>query len=110
MKICVVGAGSIGGMLGVRLALAGEDVTLIARGPHLEAIRRNGLKLVSHDGTQQIARNVKATSSMAETGVQDVVILSHRPTIEVRLNRGRECDRAGAWLVPLLSSTDGATA
>jgi 2-dehydropantoate 2-reductase len=75
MKICVVGAGSIGGMLGARLALAGEDVTLIARGPHLAAIRANGLKLVGHDGTEQVARDVKATSSMAEAGVQDVVIL-----------------------------------
>ncbi len=75
MKICVVGAGSIGGMLGVKLALAGEDVTLIARGPHLAAIRANGLKLVGHDGTEQVARNVQATSSMAEAGVQDVVIL-----------------------------------
>jgi 2-dehydropantoate 2-reductase len=75
MKICVVGAGSIGGMLGAGLALAGADVTLIARGPHLEAIRANGLKLVGHDGAEQVARNVKATSSMAEAGVQDVVIL-----------------------------------
>ena len=75
MKICVVGAGSIGGMLGAKLALSGEDVTLIARGPHLEAIRKNGLKLVAHDGTESVAKNVKATSSMAEAGVQDVVIL-----------------------------------
>jgi 2-dehydropantoate 2-reductase len=75
MKICVVGAGSIGGMLGARLALAGEDVTLIARGPHLAAIRANGLKLVGHDGVEHIACNVTATSGMAEAGVQDVVIL-----------------------------------
>jgi 2-dehydropantoate 2-reductase len=75
MKICVVGAGSIGGMLGAGLALAGADVTLIARGPHLEAIRANGLKLVGHDGSERVAHNVKATSSMAEAGVQDVVIL-----------------------------------
>jgi 2-dehydropantoate 2-reductase len=75
MKICVVGAGSIGGMLGAGLALAGADVTLIARGPHLEAIRANGLKLVGHDGSERVAHNVKATSSMTEAGVQDVVIL-----------------------------------
>lgn len=75
MKICVVGAGSIGGMLGAGLALAGADVTLIARGPHLEAIRANGLKLVGHDGAERVAHNVKATSSMTEAGVQDVVIL-----------------------------------
>jgi 2-dehydropantoate 2-reductase len=75
MKICVVGAGSIGGMLGVKLALLGEEVTLIARGPHLEAIRRDGLKLIEHDGTERVAKNVKATSSMVEAGVQDMVIL-----------------------------------
>jgi len=75
MKICVVGAGSIGGMLGAKLALAGEEVTLIARGPHLAAIRANGLKLVGHDGAEVVAREVKATSSMEEAGVQDVVIL-----------------------------------
>ena len=75
MKICVVGAGSIGGMLGAGLALVGGDVTLIARGPHLEAIRANGLKLVGHDGSERVAHNVKATSSMTEAGVQDVVIL-----------------------------------
>ena len=39
MRICVVGAGAIGGMLGVKLAVAGHEVTLVARGPHLEAIR-----------------------------------------------------------------------
>lgn len=75
MKICVVGAGAIGGYLGVKLALAGEDVTLIARGAHLEAIRNNGLKLIMHDGSEHVAKNVKATSSMAEAGVQDLIIL-----------------------------------
>lgn len=75
MKICVVGAGAIGGYLGLKLALAGEDVTLIARGAHLEAIRNNGLKLIMHDGSEHVAKNVKATSSMAEAGVQDLVIL-----------------------------------
>ncbi len=45
MKICIYGAGAIGGYLGVQLALAGEEVSLIARGPHLEAMQQNGLKL-----------------------------------------------------------------
>lgn len=75
MKVCVVGAGAIGGYLGVKLALAGEDVTLIARGPHLEAITRNGLKLIMHDGSEHVAKNVKATSKIADAGVQDIVIL-----------------------------------
>ncbi len=49
MKICIYGAGAIGGYLGVELALAGEDVTLIARGPHLRAMQENGLKLLTGD-------------------------------------------------------------
>lgn len=75
MKICVVGAGSIGGYLGVKLALSGHDVTLIARGPHLEAIRRDGLRLVMHDGTEFVAKDVRATKDIPEAGIQDMVIL-----------------------------------
>ena len=76
MKICIVGAGAIGGLMGAKLALAGEEVTLIARGAHLEAIRQNGLKLIEEDGVEHVARNVKATSRLSEAGVQDVVILA----------------------------------
>lgn len=76
MKICIVGAGAIGGYLGVKLALAGHEVTLIARGAHLEAMKRDGLKLVMEDGTEHHARNVRATSSLREPGPQDVVLLA----------------------------------
>jgi len=76
MKICVVGAGSIGGLLGVKLHNLGEDVTLIARGAHLEAIRADGLKLRMNDGTIEVARGVKATRDMRELEPQDLVILS----------------------------------
>lgn len=76
MKIAIVGAGAIGGYLGAKLALAGEDVTLIARGPHLAAIQQHGLKLVSPDGTEAIATDVRATSDMAEAGQQDAVFLT----------------------------------
>jgi len=75
MKICVVGAGSIGGLLGVKLHNLGEDVTLIARGPHLEAIRNGGLKLLMNDGATEVARGVKATADMRELEPQDLVIL-----------------------------------
>lgn len=75
MKICVVGAGSIGGFLGVKLHNAGEDVTLIARGAHLEAIQKEGLKLLMNDGTVEVAIGVKATDNMRELGPQDLVIL-----------------------------------
>ncbi len=76
MKICVVGAGSIGGLMGVKLALAGEDVTLIARGAHLEAIRRDGLRLIMDDGSEHVARGVRASDDMAGVGPQDLVILA----------------------------------
>ena len=76
MRICVVGAGAIGGFMGAKLALAGEEVTLIARGPHLDAIRENGLKLIMDDGAEHLTRNCKATSELEEAGPQDVVILA----------------------------------
>ena len=76
MKVCVVGAGSIGGYVGVKLALAGEDVTLVARGANLEAIRARGMRLTMADGTDYIVPGIKATASLAEAGPQDVVILA----------------------------------
>src|SRR3972149_9856785 len=76
MKICVVGAGAIGGLMGAKLAPAGEEVTLIARGAHLEAMQKNGLKLIEEDGSEHVAKNVKATSRLGEAGAQDVVILA----------------------------------
>ncbi|WP_445633279.1 2-dehydropantoate 2-reductase [Nostoc sp. DSM 114161] len=76
MKICIVGAGAIGGYLGAKLALAGETVTLIARGSHLEAIQKDGLKLVMADGSSQVVRPALATSNIQEAGQQDVVILT----------------------------------
>jgi len=75
MKICVVGAGSIGGLLGVKLALAGHEVTLIARGANLAAIKANGMQLQMHDGSELVARDVHATERIAEAGPQDIVIL-----------------------------------
>ncbi|HYP69362.1 MAG TPA: 2-dehydropantoate 2-reductase, partial [Variovorax sp.] len=76
MKIAVIGAGAIGGLVGARLALAGEDVTFIVRGKNLEAIRANGFKLVSAEGEEEVARQVKATDRYDEAGAQDVVILA----------------------------------
>jgi 2-dehydropantoate 2-reductase len=74
MKICVVGAGAIGGLLAARLQHAGEEVSVIARGPHLAAIKANGLKLIEENGSEIVAR-VKATDRIAEAGQQDLVIL-----------------------------------
>jgi 2-dehydropantoate 2-reductase len=76
MKICIVGAGAIGGMVGVKLAQAGEDVTFIIRGANLDAARKNGIRLIMEDGTESLVYPVKATDSLAEAGRQDVVILA----------------------------------
>jgi 2-dehydropantoate 2-reductase len=76
MKIAIIGAGAIGGYVGVKLALAGEDVTFIVRGANLDAIRKNGMQLLMEDGVRHVARNVKATSSYEEAGTQDMVILA----------------------------------
>jgi 2-dehydropantoate 2-reductase len=76
MKIAIIGVGAIGGYVGTRLALAGEDVTFIARGANLEALRARGLRLVQADGTEELVPKVKATDSYAEAGVQDIVVLA----------------------------------
>ena len=76
MKIAIIGAGAIGGYVGVKLALAGEDVTFIVRGTNLDAIRKNGMKLIMYDGTEHVANGVKATNNYAEAGPQDMVILA----------------------------------
>jgi 2-dehydropantoate 2-reductase len=76
MKMAVVGAGAIGGLVGARLALAGEEVSFIARGANLEAIRRNGIRLIENDGRERVARHVRATDDYSEAGAQDVVILA----------------------------------
>ena len=76
MKIAVIGAGAIGGLVGAKLALAGEDVTFIVRGGNLDAIRKNGIKLITTDAQQHVARSVSATDHYDRAGLQDVVILA----------------------------------
>lgn len=75
MKICVVGAGAIGGLLAVKLAELGETVTVIVRGPHLQAVRADGMKLLIND-TEHVA-HLAATDRIHEVGSpQDLVILA----------------------------------
>jgi len=76
MKIAVVGAGAIGGYVGGWLAAAGEDVTFIARGANLEAIRKGGMRVIGEDGLEVIPGAVSAHQNTADAGVQDVVILA----------------------------------
>ncbi len=75
MKICVVGAGAIGGLLAVKLANAGEQVTVVDQGAHLEAIQANGLELIMEDGTRHHTK-VAAHGDMDGIGPQDLIILA----------------------------------
>jgi ketopantoate reductase len=74
MKVCVVGAGAMGGLVAARLAVAGEPVSVIDRGAHLAAIRSKGLQLHWQDGTVWKA-NVQAYDKPAEAGEHDLIIL-----------------------------------
>ena len=75
MNICVVGAGAIGGYLAVRLSDVGHDVSVVARGPHLAAIRAKGLTLIEAEQTL-IADGLVATDRISDLGIQDVVLLA----------------------------------
>jgi 2-dehydropantoate 2-reductase len=74
MKVCIVGAGAIGGLLAVRLAGSGSEVSVVARGAQLEAIRAHGLTLIAEDGSEQTLR-LPASQSFSDLGAQDVVVL-----------------------------------
>jgi 2-dehydropantoate 2-reductase len=74
MKVCVYGAGAIGGYMGALMQRAGAEVSFIARGPHLEAMRRNGVKIVRDDG--EIVAYPQCTDDPSELGPQDYVIIA----------------------------------
>jgi 2-dehydropantoate 2-reductase len=74
MKIGIFGAGAIGGMLGVKLAQAGADVTFIARGPHLAAMRENGV--IMHSNGETIQVRPRCVGSAAQAGRQDYIIVT----------------------------------
>jgi 2-dehydropantoate 2-reductase len=76
MRIAVVGAGAIGGYLGAKLALAGEEVTFVARNRNLAAINANGFRLILEDGSEQHAVTARAVQHMADAGEQDAVLLT----------------------------------
>ncbi|MBL6778240.1 MAG: 2-dehydropantoate 2-reductase [Proteobacteria bacterium] len=74
MKICVFGAGAIGGYMGVKLAQAGADVSLVARGPHLAAMQQNGLRLIEEGQEHKVS--VSASDTPADLGEQDYIIIT----------------------------------
>lgn len=74
MKVCIFGAGAIGGYVGVKLAKAGADVSLVARGPHLSAMQEKGLTLIEEEETTTVS--VTASDDPTTLGVQDYVIVT----------------------------------
>ncbi|GAA0801474.1 2-dehydropantoate 2-reductase [Cupriavidus gilardii] len=74
MKVCIYGAGAIGGYIGAQLARAGVDVSFVARGPHLAAMQANGVKLLI-DGEERMQK-VRCTSDPRQLGEQDYVFIT----------------------------------
>ncbi len=74
MRICIYGAGAIGAWLGAQMSLSGEDVTLIARGPHLNAMKKNGVKVLINE--QEITAFPKCVQDPRDAGPQDYVFIS----------------------------------
>ena len=78
MRICIFGAGAVGGHFAVRLALAGQDVSCVMRGPHFEAVKAKGLTL--RVGDAEFLARVKASDDPAALGPQDFVISTLKAT------------------------------
>lgn len=74
MKVCIYGAGAIGGWIGVKLARAGSEVSVVARGATLQALQEHGLRL--QEGEQTLAASVRASANPADLGVQDLVVVA----------------------------------
>ncbi len=74
--MCVVGAGAIGGLLAVRLARAGEQVSVVARGESVGAIRERGMRLVEPDGSVLVATGIEVSDDPGALGEQDLVVLA----------------------------------
>ena len=74
MKICVYGAGAIGGLMAAWLARSGHEVSVVARGAQLDAIRRSGLRVQSKGKTDSF--KIKAESDPAKLGAQDYVLVT----------------------------------
>ncbi|MCS7102051.1 MAG: NAD(P)-binding domain-containing protein, partial [Burkholderiaceae bacterium] len=76
MRVCIVGAGGIGGSLGARLAATGQEVSLVARGAHLAALREHGLRFVDHVDRYSGTYRLRATDDPAQLPAQDIVFLT----------------------------------
>jgi 2-dehydropantoate 2-reductase len=104
MRVAIVGAGAIGGVIGARLALRGHDVSLLARGAHLQAIRRDGLKLVDRLDGGTAALPLPASDEPADFGAQDLVVIALKAHgIAAMLPRLRPLLAAHTVVVPAIN-------
>ncbi len=104
MRVCIVGAGSIGAVLGARLAAVGHDVCLIARGAHLDAIRAGGLKLVDHVDQRSGTFKLATSAEPADFGAQDLVIIALKAhSIATMLPRMRALIAGHTVVVPAIN-------
>lgn len=107
MKIAVMGAGGVGGYYGAVLARAGEDVTFIARGAHLEAIQKSGLKVESQAAGNFALPQVKATNNPADAGPVDLILFATKAyDLETAAAALKPCLGAETVILPLLNGVD----
>jgi len=106
MRIAVMAAGAVGGYFGARLAAAGHDVTFIARGAHLDAIRMHGLRVESPLGNLHI-QNANATSVAGEVGAVDIVLFAVKLwDTEVAAAAARPLVAASSRIITLQNGVD----
>jgi 2-dehydropantoate 2-reductase len=106
MRIAVVGAGGVGGGFGAALAKAGADVTFIARGAHLAAMKRDGLKVLSQRGDTHLAPT-QATDDPAEIGPVDIVLFCVKLwDVESAGERIKPLVGPGTAVIPLQNGID----
>jgi 2-dehydropantoate 2-reductase len=104
MKVAIVGAGAIGGVLGGRLAASGHEVSLVARGEQLAAIRREGLKLVDHVGDASGAYRLAASDKPGDFAPQDLVFIALKAhAIAAMLPRLRPLLKQDTIVVPAIN-------
>jgi 2-dehydropantoate 2-reductase len=107
MKIAVMGAGGVGGYYGAVLARAGEDVTFIARGAHLEAIRKAGLKVESQAAGNFALPQAKATDNPADIGPVHLILFATKAyDLEAAAAAIKPCLGAETVILPLLNGVD----
>jgi 2-dehydropantoate 2-reductase len=106
MKFAIFGTGGVGGYFGGKLAQAGEDVTFIARGRHLDAIRESGLRVDSIGG-DFVVHPAKATDSPQSIGVVDVIILAIKAwQLDDAINQLKSLLGESTVIVPLLNGIE----